>query len=97
MHDKVHQEILCRLSTRRICSREQTNTDDISSQSHSLFACSREKNRQVENRLYKERSPEKLKQWLMLEAYNDLIVSSSNQEQVINRAENRALIQFTNI
>ena len=47
-------------STRRICSREQrkkqldwlaTNTDDITSQSHSLFACSREKNRQVENGL----------------------------------------------
>jgi hypothetical protein len=44
----------------RICSREQrkqqldwlaTNTDDITSQSHSLFGCSREKNRQVENRL----------------------------------------------
>ena len=39
-------------STRRICSREQsekqfhwlaTNTDDITTQSHSLFACSREK------------------------------------------------------
>ena len=26
-----------------------TNTDDITSQSHSLFACSREKNRQVAN------------------------------------------------
>ena len=47
-------------STRRLCSREQrkkqpywlaTNTDDITSQSHSLFACSREKNRQVENGL----------------------------------------------
>ena len=45
---------------RRICSREQrkkqldwlaTNTDDITSQSHSLFACSREQFRQVENRL----------------------------------------------
>ncbi len=43
-----------------ICSREQrkkrldwlaTNTDDITSQSHSLFACSRELIRQVENRL----------------------------------------------
>ena len=43
---------LSRFSTRRICSREQrtkqldwlmTNTDDITSQSHSLFACSREK------------------------------------------------------
>ena len=42
----------------RICSREQrkkqldwlvTNTDDITTQSHSLFACSREKNRKVEN------------------------------------------------
>ena len=40
-----------RFSTRRTCSREQrkkqldwlvTNTDDITSQSHSLFACSRE-------------------------------------------------------
>ncbi len=49
-------------STRRICSREQrkkqldwlvTNTDDITSQSHSLFACSREQVRQVENRLNK--------------------------------------------
>jgi hypothetical protein len=29
-----------------------TNTDDIATQSHSLFACSREKNRQVENRFY---------------------------------------------
>ena len=28
-----------------------TNTDDITTQSHSLFACSPEKNRQVENRL----------------------------------------------
>ena len=28
-----------------------TNTDDINSQSHSLFACSREQIRQVENRL----------------------------------------------
>ena len=28
-----------------------TNTDDIISQSHSLFACSREQIRQVENRL----------------------------------------------
>ena len=28
-----------------------TNTDDITSQSHSLFACSREQIRQVENRL----------------------------------------------
>ncbi len=46
-------------STWRICSREQrkkqldwlaTNTDDITSQSHSLFACSREQIRQVENR-----------------------------------------------
>ena len=45
-------------STRLICSREQrkkqldwlaTNTDDITTQSHSLFACSREKHRQVEN------------------------------------------------
>ncbi len=45
----------------RICSREQrkkqldwlaTNTDVITSQSHSLFACSREQIRQVENRLY---------------------------------------------
>jgi hypothetical protein len=43
-----------------ICSREQrkkqvdwlaTNTDDITTQSHSLFAFSREKNRQVENGL----------------------------------------------
>ncbi len=47
---------------RGICSREQrkkkldwlvTNTDDITSQSHSLFACSREKNRQVGNGLYR--------------------------------------------
>ncbi len=46
---------LSRFSTWRICSREQrkkqldwlaTNTDDITSQSHSLFACSCEKNRQ---------------------------------------------------
>ncbi len=29
-----------------------TNTDDITIQSHSLFASSREKNRQVENGLY---------------------------------------------
>ena len=29
-----------------------TNTDDITIQSHSLFACSREKNRQVENGLW---------------------------------------------
>ena len=47
-------------STRRICSRKQrkkqldwlaTNTDDNIIQSHSLFACWREKNRQVENGL----------------------------------------------
>ncbi len=53
--------LLSRFSTWRICSREQrkkqldwlvTNTDDITSQSHSLFACSREQIRQVENRLY---------------------------------------------
>ena len=31
-----------------------TNTDDITSQSHSLFSCSREQIRQVENRLYTE-------------------------------------------
>ncbi len=31
-----------------------TNTDDIISQSHSLFACSREEHRQVENRLNRE-------------------------------------------
>ena len=51
---------LSRFSTWRICSREQrkkqldwlaTNTDDITSQSHSLFTCSREQIRQVENRL----------------------------------------------
>ena len=49
---------LSRFSTWRICSREQrkkqldwlvTNTDDITSQSHSVFACSREQIRQVEN------------------------------------------------
>ena len=52
--------LLSLFSTRRICSREQrkkqldwlaTNTDDITSQSHSLFTCSREQIRQVENRL----------------------------------------------
>ena len=52
---------LSRFSTWRICSREQrkkqldwlaTNTDVITSQSHSLFACTREQIRQVENRLY---------------------------------------------
>ena len=51
---------LSRFSTRRICSREQRkkqldwlgrNTDNTISQSHSLFACSREKNGQVENGL----------------------------------------------
>ncbi len=50
---------LSRFSTWRICSREQrkkqldwlaTNADVITSQSHSLFACSREQIRQVENR-----------------------------------------------
>ena len=53
--------LLSRFSTWRICSREQrkkqldwlvTNTDDIASQSDSLFACSREQIRQVENRLH---------------------------------------------
>ena len=48
-------------STWQICSHEQrkkqldwlaTNTDDITYQSHSLFACLREQIRQVENRLY---------------------------------------------
>jgi hypothetical protein len=29
-----------------------TNTDDITTQSHSLFACRREKNRQVENSVW---------------------------------------------
>ena len=58
-NEGVHFD-LSRFSTRRICSREQrkkqldwlaTDTDDITSQSHSLFACSREQIRQVENRL----------------------------------------------
>ena len=31
-----------------------TNTDDITTQSHSLFACSRENNRQVENGIKKK-------------------------------------------
>ncbi len=53
--------LLSRFSTWRICSREKrkkqldwlvTNTDEISSQSDSLFACSREQIRQVENRLH---------------------------------------------
>ena len=56
--------IYCRFSTWRICSREQrkkqldwlvTNTDDITTQSHSLFACSREQIRLAENRLYLHR------------------------------------------
>ncbi len=61
MQMSSHTELrLSRFSTWRICSREQrkkqldwlaTNTDDITSQSHSLFACSREQIRQVENRL----------------------------------------------
>ncbi len=54
----VFQQLLSRFSIRRICSREQrkkqldwlaTNTDVITSQSHSLFACLREQIRQVEN------------------------------------------------
>ncbi len=54
--------LISRFSTWLICSREQrkkqldwlaTNTDVITSQSHSLFACSREQIRQVENWLYK--------------------------------------------
>jgi hypothetical protein len=54
------KELLSLFSTRRTCSREQrkkqldwlaTNTDDITNQSHLLFACSRENTRQVENGL----------------------------------------------
>ena len=60
--ESVQNAFLSRFSTWRICSREQrkkqldwlaTNTDDITNQSHSLFACSREQIRQVENRLNK--------------------------------------------
>ncbi len=56
----MYYPTLSRFSTWRICSREQrkkqldwlmTNTDVITSQSHSLFACSREQIRQVKNRL----------------------------------------------
>ena len=47
---------LSRFSTRRTEKKQldwlATNTDDITSQSHSLFACSREQIRQVGNRLY---------------------------------------------
>jgi hypothetical protein len=47
-------------SVRQICSRKKrkkqfdwltTNTDVITTQSHSLVACSREKNREVKNEL----------------------------------------------
>ena len=57
----IRAKALSRFSTGQICSHEQRkkqlnwpvrNTDDITSQSHSLFACSREQIRQVENRLY---------------------------------------------
>ncbi len=60
LQKRTDEGILSRFSTWRICSREQrkkqldwlaTNSDDITSQSHSLFACSREQIRQVENRL----------------------------------------------
>ena len=52
------ENLLSLFFTGRICLREQrkkqpdwlaTNTDVITSQSHSLFACSRENHRQVEN------------------------------------------------
>ena len=57
---KFQGKIFIDFSTWRIYSREQrkkqldwlaTNTDNITNQSHSLFACSREQIRQVENRL----------------------------------------------
>ena len=60
LYPSKFSQLLSRFSTWRICSREQrkkqldwlvTNTDVTTSQSHSLFACSREQIRQVENRL----------------------------------------------